>query len=65
MNADRKSGPRHRSRITVTAERMAAFAELSGDTNPIHMDPLSAQDFGHPDQLGAAASGAFEARWMT
>ena len=54
MNADRDSNSRHRSRITVTPDRMAAFTALSGDTNPIHMDHRSAQDFGHPEQMAYA-----------
>ena len=54
MNADREPDPCHRSRITVTPERMASFAELSGDTNPIHMAHRSAQDFGHPEQMAYA-----------
>ncbi len=54
MNADSEPSSRHRSRITVTPERMAAFAELSGDTNPIHMDDRSARDFGHPEQMAYA-----------
>ena len=33
---------------------MTAFAELSGDTNPIHMDRDSAHGFGHPDQMAYA-----------
>lgn len=54
MNADPDSITRHRSRITVTPDRMAAFTELSGDTNPIHMDRRSAKDFGHPEQMAYA-----------
>ena len=54
MNADPDSNSRHRSRITVTPDRMAAFTELSGDTNPIHMGDQSAQDFGHPEQMAYA-----------
>ena len=54
MNADREPNSRYRSRITVTPERMAAFAELSGDTNPIHVDRESAHCFGHPDQMAYA-----------
>lgn len=54
MNADRDSVGRYRSRITVTPEKMTAFADLSGDTNPIHVDRGSALDFGHPDQMAYA-----------
>lgn len=54
MKADREPNSRHRSRITVTPDRMAAFTELSGDTNPIHMDHRSARDFGHPGQMAHA-----------
>ena len=54
MTDGREPGDRHRSRITVTPARMAAFTELSGDTNPIHMDRRSAVDFGHPEQMAYA-----------
>ncbi len=53
-NADREPGRCHQSRITVTPDRMSGFTELSGDTNPIHMDHQSAQDFGHPEQMAYA-----------
>ncbi len=33
---------------------MTAFADLSGDTNPIHVDRRSALGFGHPDQMAYA-----------
>ena len=33
---------------------MEAFANLSGDTNPIHMDRESAHGFGHPEQMAYA-----------
>ncbi|MDE2875374.1 MAG: MaoC/PaaZ C-terminal domain-containing protein [Gemmatimonadota bacterium] len=54
MNAGREPSHTHRSRITVTPDRMAAFTALSGDTNPIHMDRQSARDFGHPEQMAYA-----------
>ena len=54
MNADREPGHSYRSRISVTPQRMAAFAELSGDNNPIHMDRESARGFGHPEQIAYA-----------
>ena len=54
MNADREPNSRYRSRITVTPDRMEAFTQLSGDTNPIHMDRGSAHDFGHPEQMAYA-----------
>ena len=54
MSADREPDTRYRSRITVTPDGMEAFTELSGDTNPIHMDRESARDFGHPEQMAYA-----------
>lgn len=54
MNAGLEPDPCYRSRITVTPDRMLAFTELSGDTNPIHMDRQSARDFGHPEQMAYA-----------
>src|SRR5262245_48784873 len=36
------------ARVTITPAVAAAFAELSGDSNPIHLDPAQARSFGHP-----------------
>lgn len=54
MNADREPNGSYRSRITVTPDRMEAFTQLSGDTNPIHMDRESARGHGHPEQMAYA-----------
>jgi len=35
-------GLRHEFEVTVTAEMMAAFEALSGDTNPLHVDAAHA-----------------------
>ena len=52
MNAyrweDLQIGLRQSFEVTVTAEMLAAFALLSGDTNPLHVDPDYAQRQGHP-----------------
>ena len=44
------------ARVTVTAAVAAEFAALSGDSNPIHLDPAQARAFGHPQPV---AHGAF------
>ena len=54
MSADRQPKGSYRSRITVTLDNMASFTELSGDTNPIHMDRESAHGYGHPEQMAYA-----------
>lgn len=37
--------------VTVTAEMIDRFAELSGDVNPLHMDPKAAAGFGMSDRV--------------
>ena len=44
------------ARVTVTPAVAAGFAELSGDSNPIHLDADAARAFGHPQPV---AHGAF------
>lgn len=44
------------ARVTITPAVAAGFAELSGDSNPIHLDPEQARAFGHPHPV---AHGAF------
>ena len=44
------------ARVTVTPAVAAEFAALSGDSNPIHLDPEQARAFGHPHPV---AHGAF------
>lgn len=44
------------ARVTVTPAVAAGFAELSGDSNPIHLDAAQARAFGHPQPV---AHGAF------
>jgi 3-oxoacyl-[acyl-carrier protein] reductase len=43
------------TRVTVTPALAAEFAELSGDSNPIHLDPEQARAFGHAKPLAHAA----------
>ena len=54
MNPDIHLNETITSRITVDEAAMSAFAELSGDTNPIHMDDESARRFGYSGQVGYA-----------
>ncbi|MDE2654889.1 MAG: MaoC/PaaZ C-terminal domain-containing protein [Gemmatimonadota bacterium] len=42
------------SRLTVDEASMRAFAELSGDTNPIHVDGDSARSAGFPRRVAYA-----------
>jgi 3-oxoacyl-[acyl-carrier protein] reductase len=44
------------ARVTITGAVAAGFAELSGDSNPIHLDVGQARAFGHPQPV---AHGAF------
>jgi 3-oxoacyl-[acyl-carrier protein] reductase len=39
------------ARVTVTPAVAAGFAELSGDSNPIHLDAEQARAFGHPQPV--------------
>jgi acyl dehydratase len=55
-------------RVTFTKEQIAAYAEASGDRNPIHLDDETARSVGLPSviahgmlQMGVAASVAAEA----
>lgn len=42
-------------RRTITAEAVAAFAALSGDYNPLHMDDLQAQEAGFQGRVSHGA----------
>lgn len=44
------------ARVVITPAVAGGFAELSGDSNPIHLDPEQARAFGHPQPV---AHGAF------
>jgi 3-oxoacyl-[acyl-carrier protein] reductase len=44
------------ARVTISPATAAGFATLSGDANPIHLDPDQARAFGHPQPV---AHGAF------
>ncbi len=59
---DLRVGMRETSRIEVTKEKVAAFAEISGDRNPIHLDEAFAATtpFG-----GCIAHGVFTASFVS
>lgn len=44
------------ARVVITSAVAEGFAALSGDSNPIHLDPEQARAFGHPQPV---AHGAF------
>lgn len=46
--ADLRVGLRHEFDVTLTAPMFAAFATLSGDTNPLHVDAAYAVGAGFP-----------------
>lgn len=54
MNSEVEVGQVFTSEITVDDVRMCKFAELSGDTNPIHLDDTSAHRFGYPKTVAYA-----------
>ena len=45
---DLKVGLRHEFHVTLTAEMFGAFAAISGDTNPLHVDAAYAVGAGFP-----------------
>ena len=59
---DLRVGMRETSRNAVTKEKVAAFAEISGDHNPIHLDDAYAATtpFG-----GCIAHGVFTASFVS
>ena len=54
MTSKFKVNDRRTSRITVDEASMLAFAELSGDTNPIHVDAESARGSGFSGRVAYA-----------
>jgi 3-hydroxybutyryl-CoA dehydratase len=46
--ADLRVGLRHEFDVALTAEMFGAFGALSGDTNPLHVDPAYAASAGFP-----------------
>ncbi len=54
MAAKQHSNTEYISRIVVDEAAMQAFAELSGDENPIHVDEESARRFGFPGRVAYA-----------
>lgn len=44
--------------VSVTAAALDAFAALSGDISPLHMDPAHAKALGHPDRVAHGMLGA-------
>ena len=54
MAANHRLNDRHVSRIVVGERNTRAFAELSGDQNPIHVDDDSARRFGFPRRVAYA-----------
>ena len=55
MNAyrwtDLREGLEARFTVLVTAGMMEQFGALSGDSNPLHVDPVFAMAAGHPDRV--------------
>ena len=45
-----------RSKFKVDASVVEPFAELSGDQNPIHLDPEEGKACGYPPQVGNGAN---------
>ena len=54
MAANHRLNDRYVSRIVVGERNTRAFAELSGDQNPIHVDDDSARRFGFPRRVAYA-----------
>ena len=48
-------GANHETHLTITNDQIHAFAELSGDTNPIHLDPTAAKAAGFKDTVAHGA----------
>ena len=44
-------GTTSKSTLTVDSSIIEGFAELSGDKNPIHLDPAAAKSYGYPRQV--------------
>ncbi len=48
-------GQTYRTKVKVDASTIERFAELSGDKNPIHLDPEEAKAYGYPRQVAHGA----------
>jgi 3-hydroxybutyryl-CoA dehydratase len=48
---DLKVGLRHEFEVVITREMVNAFAEISGDSNPLHSDPAYARRAGFDGQV--------------
>ena len=42
-------GLKHQFSMQITAQKMQAFTQISGDINPLHTDQAHAKSRGHPD----------------
>ena len=56
-----KTGDKYRHEVTYTQEGVIAFAEITGDKNPIHLDPEFAAKtpFGRPIVHGFLSAAVF------
>ncbi len=56
-----KTGDKYRHEVTYTQEGVIAFAEITGDKNPIHLDPEFAAKtpFGRPIVHGFLSASVF------
>ena len=48
-------GQSHRTKLKIDASIIEAFAELSGNRNPIHLDSVEAKSYGYPRQMAHGA----------
>jgi 3-hydroxybutyryl-CoA dehydratase len=59
---DLEEGQSHEVTHQLTAQAIDAFADASGDRNPLHMDPAFAREAGYPDRI---AHGMLLASWIS
>lgn len=59
---DLEAGQRCEVRRTLSGADIDAFAAVSGDCNPLHLDATFARDAGYPDRI---AHGALLASWIS